>query len=102
MPKDDLEVRSYAYQCTDESGEGFVLAYFNGNPEVPDDTILRNGKTYRRVEHLRVDYDSIPVHQRNALAEMALDLTRQAMNDPELRAKCDQFVESAKQRKRGK
>ncbi|MEI3090526.1 MAG: hypothetical protein V8T01_11460 [Oscillospiraceae bacterium] len=40
MPKDDLEVRSYAYQCTGESGEGFVLAYFNGNPEVPDDTIL--------------------------------------------------------------
>ena len=70
MPKDDFEVRSYAYQCTDESGEGFVLAYFNGNPEVPDDTILRNGKTYRRVEHLRVDYDSIPVHQRNALAKM--------------------------------
>ena len=102
MPKDDLEVRSYAYQCIDESGEGFVLAYFNGNQEVPDDTILRNGKTYRRVEHLRVDCDSIPDHQRNALAEMTLDLTRQVMNDPELRAKCDQFVESVKHRKRKK
>ena len=102
MPKDDLEVRSYAYQCTDESGEGFVLAYSNGNQEVPDDTILHDGKTYQRVEHLRIDYDSIPAYQRDALAEMALDLTRQVMNDPELRVKCDQFVESAKHRKRKK
>ena len=102
MPKDDLEVRSYAYQCTGESGEGFVLAYFNGNQEVPDDTILHDGKTYQRVEHLRIDYGSIPSHQRDTLAEMALDLTRQVMNNPELRAKCDQFVESAKHRKRKK
>ena len=102
MPKDDLEVRSYAYQCTDESGEVFVLSYFNGNQEVPDDTILHDGKTYQRVEHLRIDYDSIPAYQRDALAEMALDLTRQVMNDPELRVKCDQFVESAKHRKRKK
>jgi len=102
MPKDDLEVRSYAYQCTDESGGGFILAYFNGNQEVPDDTILRDGKTYQRVENLRIDYDSIPAYRRDALAEMALDLTRQVMNDPELRVKCDQFVESAKHRKRKK
>ena len=102
MPKDDLEVRSYAYQCTGESGEGFALAYFNGNQEVPDDTILHDGKTYQRVEHLRIDYGSIPSHQRDTIAEMALDLTRRVMNDPELRAKCDQFVESAKHRKRKK
>ena len=102
MPKDDLEVRSYAYQCTGESGEGFVLAHFNGNQEVPDDTILHDGKTYQRAEHLRIDYDSIPAHQRDTLAEMALDLTRHVMNEPELISKCDQFVESAKHRKRKK
>lgn len=79
-----------------------VDGYFNGNQEVPDDTILHDGKTYQRVEHLRIDYDSIPAYQRDALAEMALDLTRQVMNDPELRVKCDQFVESAKHRKRKK
>lgn len=78
------------------------LPISTGIQEVPDDTILHDGKTYQRVEHLRIDYDSIPAYQRDALAEMALDLTRQVMNDPELRVKCDQFVESAKHRKRKK
>mgnify|MGYP000637825722 CR=1 FL=1 len=85
-----------------EGSGRFLACYFNGNQEVPDDTILHDGKTYQRAEHLRIDYDSIPSHQRDTLAEMALDLTRQVMNDPELRAKCDQFVESAKHRKREK
>lgn len=102
MSKSDFDVRSYAYQSTDESGGGMVLAYFNGNQEVPDETLLCDGKSYQRVDRLGIDYDSIPDHQRYSLAKMAIDVTQQAMNDPELRAKYDQYIKEKRRRKNSK
>lgn len=96
MFNDDFEVRSYAYQCANDSGDGMVIAYFNGNQEIPDETILHDGKTYQQVDHLKVDYDSIPACQRDTLAKMAIELTQQVMSNPELRAKCDKRVEEKK------